>query len=46
MKKKKDVELDCSKNCKSVVRECEAGGDGRSECENRYNQCVANCAVA
>ena len=46
MKKDKESELDCSKNCKSVAPECEAEGRSRDECENRYNQCVSNCTFA
>lgn len=46
MKENKNVELDCSKNCKSVVQACEAEGRGRGECENRYNNCVSRCAFA
>jgi hypothetical protein len=46
MKEDKDLELDCSKNCKFVVQACEAEGRSREECENRYNQCVSNCAFA
>jgi len=45
-KKDKKIDLDCSKNCKSVVQACEAEGRSRGECENRHNQCVANCAFA
>jgi hypothetical protein len=45
MKKNKQIELDCSKNCKSV-QACEANGRSRDECENRYNQCVSNCTFA
>jgi hypothetical protein len=45
-KKDKRIELDCSKNCKSVVQACEADGRSRDECENRHNQCVSNCAFA
>jgi hypothetical protein len=45
MKKNKQIELDCSKNCKSV-QACEAKGRSRDECENRYNQCVSNCTFA
>jgi hypothetical protein len=46
--KKKDqrIELDCSKKCKTVDKACEAEGRSRGECENRHNQCVANCAFA
>lgn len=46
MKKDKNVALDCSKNCKSVVQTCVAEGRNRGECENRHNQCVSNCAFA
>lgn len=46
MKEDKEVELDCSKNCKSVIDTCEAGGLGRNECENRYNDCVSKCTLA
>jgi len=46
MKKAKNTELDCSKNCKSVIQGCEAEGRSRDECENRHNQCVSNCAFA
>ena len=46
MKEDKDIELDCSKNCKSTVSACEAEGRGRNECENRYNDCVSKCAFA
>ena len=46
MKKDKEIELDCSKNCKSVVQTCEVEGRSRDECENRYNQCVSSCAFA
>jgi hypothetical protein len=46
MKKAKKTELDCSKNCKSVIQECEAEGRRRDECENRHNQCVSNCTFA
>jgi hypothetical protein len=46
MKKAKATELDCSKNCKSVIQRCEAEGRSRDECENRRNQCVSNCAFA
>jgi len=46
MKKDKEIELDCSKNCKSVVQTCEAEGRSRDECENRYNQCVSSCTFA
>jgi hypothetical protein len=45
MKKDQAVELDCSNNCKSVVRACEASGRSRDECENRYNDCVSKCSV-
>jgi hypothetical protein len=45
-KKDKRIELDCSKNCKSVVQACEADGRSRDECENRHNQCVSNCTFA
>jgi hypothetical protein len=45
MKKNKQIELDCSKNCKSV-QACEAKGRSRDECENRHNQCVSNCTFA
>jgi hypothetical protein len=46
MKKNKQIKLDCSKNCKSVVQACEAEGRSRDECENRHNQCVSNCTFA
>jgi len=46
MKEDKDIELDCSKNCKSTVSACETEGRGRDECENRYNDCVSKCAFA
>lgn len=46
MKKTQEVELGCSKNCKSVVQTCEASGRGRDECENRYNDCVSRCTFA
>ena len=46
MKRDKEIELDCSKNCKSVVPACESEGRNRDECENRYNQCVSNCTFA
>lgn len=45
LNKDKEIELDCSKNCKSVVQACEAEGRSRDECENRYNQCVSNCTL-
>jgi hypothetical protein len=41
-----DTELDCSKKCKHVTADCEEAGKSRSECENRYNQCVSSCAFA
>jgi hypothetical protein len=46
MKEDKEIELDCSKNCKYVVKDCEASGRDREECENRYNDCVSKCALA
>ena len=46
MKEDKEIELDCSKNCKFVTETCEASGRGRDECENRYNDCVSKCAFA
>lgn len=46
MKKEKVSELDCSKNCKSVIQTCEAEGRSRNECENRHNDCVSRCAFA
>jgi len=46
MKEEKKKELDCSKNCKFVVQACEGEGPSRSECENRYNQCISNCTFA
>jgi len=45
MKEDKDIELDCSKNCKSTVSACEAEGRGRNECENRYNDCASNAPL-
>ncbi len=46
MKSHKKTELDCSKNCKHVVRDCESSGARRDECDNRYNQCISRCAFA
>jgi hypothetical protein len=46
MKEDKEIELDCSKNCKFVTEACEASGRDRDECENRYNDCVSKCAFA
>jgi hypothetical protein len=46
MRKSKEIELDCSKNCKSVVKTCETSGRSRDECENRYNDCVSRCTFA
>ena len=46
MQNTKEIELDCSKNCKHVIKNCEANGKRLNECENRYNQCVSNCAYA
>jgi hypothetical protein len=43
MKEDKNLELECSKNCKFVVPDCEASGRGLAECENRYNDCVSKC---
>lgn len=37
MKEDKEIELDCSKNCKFVVQACEVEGRSRDECENRYH---------
>lgn len=46
MKEDKEIELDCSKNCKFVVSACEADGRSRDDCENRYNDCVSRCTFA
>ena len=46
MKEDKEIELDCSKNCKFVTQACEASGRGHDECENRYNDCVSRCTFA
>jgi hypothetical protein len=46
MKEDKEIELDCSKNCKFVVQACESSGRGRDECANRYNDCVSRCTFA
>jgi hypothetical protein len=46
MKEDKEIELDCSKNCKSAAQACEASGRSRDECENRYNDCVSRCTFA
>jgi hypothetical protein len=46
MKEDKGSELDCSKNCKFTIQTCESSGRSRSECENRYNDCVSKCVFA
>jgi hypothetical protein len=46
MKENKEIELDCSKNCKFVTQMCEASGSRRDECENRYNDCISKCTFA
>ena len=44
MEDQKKAEFECSRKCKYDLEECEAGGLGPDECEDRYNQCVSSCA--
>jgi hypothetical protein len=46
MKDKKNSELDCSKKCKHVIRDCEAGGSPSEQCVVLHNQCVSKCPFA
>ena len=46
MEDQKKSEFDCSRKCKNGLDDCEASGQGRDECEDRYNQCVSSCAFA
>jgi hypothetical protein len=41
----KEKELDCSKNCKNVMKECTESGVDASTCGNRYNRCISYCPM-
>jgi hypothetical protein len=46
MKDQEKVEFDCSRKCQHALEECKTSGQGRDECEERYDQCLSICAYA
>jgi hypothetical protein len=38
-----DPEMDCNSSCEKALQECESRGVDTEECQERWDDCVAEC---